>query len=200
MPKHAPSPSGGSWWKTWGLRLGLLLIAAAVVLLATTSSGGQTPSVSPGADAAASQDSPKGQAGSGDPEISLPTFNSSEANSSEGSPQDAPAATEPSEPGPDKYEPFTDLPQINFALLPSQAWDTLDLISQSGPYPFSKDDSVFQNREGILPDQQRGYYREYTVITPGADNRGARRIVAGEAGELFYTDDHYSSFSEIGFS
>ncbi len=200
MTKHASSRSGGSWWKTWGLRVGLLLITAAVVLLATTSSGERTPSVSRGADAAASQDSPKGQAGTGEAEVSLPTFNSGEANDSDGSPRETPGPTEPSEPGPDKFEPFTDLPQIDVALLPSQAWDTLDLISQSGPYPFSKDDSVFQNREGILPDQQRGYYREYTVITPGADNRGARRIVAGEAGELFYTDDHYSSFSEIGFS
>ena len=106
----------------------------------------------------------------------------------------------PTEAGPDSFQPFTDLPQISVALLPSEAWDTLDLISESGPYPFSKDDSVFQNREGILPDHPRGYYREYTVTTPGADNRGARRIVAGKAGELFYTENHYNSFAEIGFS
>ncbi|MEZ5341580.1 MAG: ribonuclease domain-containing protein [Acidimicrobiales bacterium] len=59
------------------------------------------------------------------------------------------------------------------------------------------DDSVFQNREGILPTQERGYYREYTVVTPGSDDRGARRIVAGEAGDLYYTADHYDSFKEI---
>ncbi len=185
MSKHTSFVGGHSWWKTWGLRLGLLLIAAAVVLLATTSSGQQESSRSPSTDTA---------------DISLPSFGTNGESESQGAAPDALDGSEPAESGPDGYEPFTDLPPVNVADLPSEAWDTLDLISQSGPYPFSKDDSVFQNREGILPDQPRGYYREYTVITPGADNRGARRIVAGEGGELFYTEDHYNSFSEIGFS
>lgn len=92
---------------------------------------------------------------------------------------------------------FSDLPPISRSELPSEALDTLDDISSGGPYDFSKDDSTFQNREGYLPDQDRGHYREYTVITPGSDDRGARRIVAGADGELYYTDDHYNSFREI---
>ena len=79
--------------------------------------------------------------------------------------------------------------------LPSQAHDTLDLIEQGGPFPFEQDGTVFQNREGILPSQSTGYYHEYTVITPGSDTRGARRIVtADEAGEDYYTADQYASF------
>lgn len=97
------------------------------------------------------------------------------------------------------YVPFTDLDVIDVGDLPVEAWDTLDLIAEGGPYPYDQDDSTFQNREGILPDQDRGYYREYTVDTPGLNHRGARRIVAGDAGELFYTSDHYESFSEIGY-
>lgn len=92
---------------------------------------------------------------------------------------------------------FSDLPPIVRSELPPEAINTLDDIANGGPFDFSKDDSVFQNREGFLPDQERGHYREYTVITPGSDDRGARRIVAGADGELYYTDDHYASFREI---
>ena len=82
--------------------------------------------------------------------------------------------------------------------LPSQAHDTLDLIEQGGPFPFEQDGTVFQNREGILPSQSSGYYHEYTVITPGSDTRGARRIVTGEENqEDYYTADHYASFDLI---
>ncbi len=86
---------------------------------------------------------------------------------------------------------------VDVGELPDEAIDTLVLIDENGPYPFSQDDSDFQNREGLLPDQQRGYYREYTVITPDLDHRGARRIVSGADGELFYTSDHYDSFAQI---
>ncbi len=81
--------------------------------------------------------------------------------------------------------------------LPSQARDTIVLIEQDGPFPFERDGITFQNREGLLPNEPRGYYREYTVITPGSRDRGARRIVAGAEGELYYTDDHYESFREV---
>lgn len=84
--------------------------------------------------------------------------------------------------------------------LPSQAHDTLDLIEQGGPYPFEQDGTVFQNREGILPGQSSGYYHEYTVITPGSDTRGARRIVTGEDHqEDYYTADHYASFDLVDY-
>lgn len=81
--------------------------------------------------------------------------------------------------------------------LPPEATDTYDLIQSDGPYPYPEDDTVFQNREGILPDCEEGYYHEYTVETPGLDHRGARRIVAGSGGEYFYTSDHYESFTLI---
>jgi ribonuclease T1 len=81
--------------------------------------------------------------------------------------------------------------------LPREARDTLALIRNGGPFPFERDGTVFQNRERLLPLRERGYYRSYTVITPGARNRGARRIVAGAGGELYYTEDHYASFRRI---
>ncbi|MFH8978554.1 ribonuclease domain-containing protein [Streptomyces sp. NPDC017890] len=87
---------------------------------------------------------------------------------------------------------------ICYSDLPSQAHDTLDLIEQGGPYPFEQDGTVFQNREGILPGRSTGYYHEYTVITPGSDTRGARRIVTGEDyQEDYYTADHYASFDLV---
>lgn len=89
------------------------------------------------------------------------------------------------------------LPVITLDELPPQALDTLALIERGGPFPFDRDGITFQNRERLLPRKPAGYYSEYTVITPGASTRGARRIVAGEAGELYYTDDHYASFSRI---
>ncbi|WP_415944093.1 ribonuclease domain-containing protein [Streptomyces sp. 067-1] len=89
---------------------------------------------------------------------------------------------------------------ICYGDLPSQAHDTLDLIEQGGPFPFEQDGTVFQNREGILPGQTSGYYHEYTVITPGSDTRGARRIVTGEQNqEDYYTADHYASFDLVDY-
>ncbi len=78
--------------------------------------------------------------------------------------------------------------------LPAEAIDTLLLISVGGPFPYDQDGATFQNREGVLPTHPRGYYHEYTVETPGSADRGARRIVTGDDGERFYTDDHYESF------
>ncbi|WP_399083975.1 ribonuclease domain-containing protein [Streptomyces sp. BBFR2] len=84
--------------------------------------------------------------------------------------------------------------------LPAEAHDTLDLIDKGGPYPYPKDGTVFSNREGILPKQSSGYYHEYTVVTPGSPDRGARRIVTGEKQqEDYYTSDHYASFDLVDF-
>ncbi len=89
---------------------------------------------------------------------------------------------------------------ICYTKLPSQAYDTLDLIEQGGPYPYSQDGVVFQNREGVLPSQSTGYYHEYTVITPGSSTRGARRIVTGEkTREDYYTADHYATFNLVNY-
>ena len=68
---------------------------------------------------------------------------------------------------------------------------------EAGELPYEEDGGVFQNREGLLAEQPLGYYREYTVETPGSPDRGARRLVIGEGGETYYTDDHYASFTEI---
>ena len=93
--------------------------------------------------------------------------------------------------------PDDGLPTIARASLPREARETIRLIEQGGPFPFDKDGATFQNREGLLPKRASGYYREYTVITPGSSDRGARRIVAGKGGELYYTDDHYDSFKRV---
>jgi ribonuclease T1 len=81
--------------------------------------------------------------------------------------------------------------------LPPEARATLALIEAGGPFPYARDGAAFGNREGRLPKQRHGYYREYTVPTPGAHDRGARRIVAGRMGERYYTDDHYHTFRRI---
>lgn len=81
--------------------------------------------------------------------------------------------------------------------LPPEARQTLRLIKQGGPYPHDKDGSVFGNREQRLPAKGRGYYHEFTVKTPGARDRGARRIIAGANGEFYYTADHYNTFKRI---
>ncbi len=82
--------------------------------------------------------------------------------------------------------------------LPTEVAETWHLIERGGPYPYPDDDgTVFQNREGLLPAEDPGYYREYTVDTPGSDDRGQRRLVTGAEQELYYTDDHYESFVTV---
>ena len=85
------------------------------------------------------------------------------------------------------------------SFLPPEAITTLELIERGGPFPYDRDGTVFQNRERRLPDQPRGFYREYTVETPGSPDRGARRIVTGgnPPGVYYYTDDHYRSFRRV---
>jgi ribonuclease T1 len=88
---------------------------------------------------------------------------------------------------------------VSTGALPPEAQTTLKLISRGGPFPHDKDGTVFGNRERQLPAHPRGYYREYTVNTPGARDRGARRIVCGSSTPpaCFYSDDHYASFRRI---
>ena len=89
------------------------------------------------------------------------------------------------------------LPEVRESALPGEARNTLALIRAGGPFRYSQDDQAFGNFERILPRKDRGYYREYTVPTPGESDRGARRIVAGDGGEKYYTDDHYETFRFI---
>ena len=91
----------------------------------------------------------------------------------------------------------TDLPRVSLAQLPPEAAHTVALIRAGGPFPYDRDGVVFENREGLLPAERSGYYHEYTVPTPGASDRGARRIIEGSAGELYWTDDHYRTFERI---
>lgn len=86
---------------------------------------------------------------------------------------------------------------IAVAELPPEARTTWHLIKQGGPFPYPRDGVVFGNYEHALPQQARGYYHEYTVKTPGAHNRGARRIVCGAVPECYYSGDHYRSFKRI---
>jgi ribonuclease T1 len=95
------------------------------------------------------------------------------------------------------FNAFAFTNEIAVKQLPAEARQTLALIKAGGPFPYAKDGSVFGNREGLLPKRDRGYYREFTVKTPGAKDRGARRIVAGVPGEYYYTDDHYRTFKRI---
>jgi len=89
------------------------------------------------------------------------------------------------------------LPAVARGELPRAAQQTLRLIELGGPFPFRRDGVAFGNYERRLPDRTPGYYREYTVPTPGRHDRGARRIIAGKPGEYYYSGDHYRSFRSI---
>jgi ribonuclease T1 len=97
----------------------------------------------------------------------------------------------------DRRTPQATIPVIQVSALPPEARATLALIRAGGPYPHARDGSVFANREGLLPRAARGTYREYTVMTPGRKDRGARRIVAVNRAEFYYTEDHYRSFRRV---
>jgi ribonuclease T1 len=91
---------------------------------------------------------------------------------------------------------------VSLASLPPQGAETYRLILQGGPFPYEKDGTVFGNRERLLPAHPRGYYREYTVPTPGLSHRGTHRIVCGgnvrrSPDACYYTADHYASFRRI---
>ena len=118
----------------------------------------------------------------------------STAEPAPGAASGTPAAPAPPAPAP---ENSSGLPEVRESALPAEGRRILNLIRAGGPYRYSQDDQTFGNFERILPRQDRGYYREYTVPTPGESDRGARRIVAGAGGDKYYTDDHYESFKFI---
>ncbi len=93
--------------------------------------------------------------------------------------------------------PVSGLPTVAESALPGEADTTLALIRAGGPFPYEEDGGVFGNRERILPRQPGGYYREYTVETPGESDRGPRRIIGGADGDLYWTTDHYASFRQV---
>jgi ribonuclease T1 len=116
-----------------------------------------------------------------------------EGSSHQGSQQSSGATAS----NPTATDPDSGLPWIERSQLPPEAIATLAEIDAGPPYAYDQDGETFQNREGILPQEALGYYEEFTVVTPGSSDRGARRIIAGAGGELYYTDDHYVSFSRI---
>jgi ribonuclease T1 len=170
-----------------GRRIAILAAIAAILLLsvvgcATAGSSKATGSQAAAASAAGSSAQPTGS-----------DLEKRKTPTPTPRPRQTPKAT-PTRAGPTRVD---GLLVIYVDQLPREARDTLRLIERGGPFPFNKDGAVFQNREGILPSRQRGYYHEYTVITPRENDRGARRIVTGSRGEIYYTDDHYDSFKRV---
>lgn len=121
--------------------------------------------------------------------------------SSSSSTPDGGTGSSPDSPGDSGDRNDSGLPGIEESDLPPEARDILQAIDAGGPYRYDRDGVVFQNREGLLPGADHGYYHEYTVTTPGSDDRGARRIVTGgDVGaetEFYWTSDHYQSFEVI---
>ncbi len=113
------------------------------------------------------------------------------------SPGSTPASTRPTPAPPAATEPASGLPFVYLGDLPPEATETVELIDSGGPYPYEADDDTFGNYEGLLPGEDRGFYREYTVETPGSSTRGARRVIAAADDVLYWTADHYDSFAVI---
>lgn len=136
-------------------------------------------------------------------ESTTPEGTSSAVPAPGAAPGKAPATPDPSSPArplqdkPPGQDNPSGLPEVRESALPAEGRKVVELIRAGGPYRYSQDDQTFGNFERILPRRDRGYYREYTVPTPGESDRGARRIVAGAGGEKYYTDDHYETFNFI---
>jgi ribonuclease T1 len=166
----------------------LLLVAAAALVVWFF-----TPADQDGAPSSSGDPTTSSDARSASPSSS-PTHELTQTNTPSTEPTTFPS-TPPASEGTD---PASGLPLVRLADLPPEAARTVALIVAGGPFPEpDHDGGTFGNREELLPDEPYGYYREYTVPTPGLETRGARRIVAGQGGELYWTADHYRSFSRI---
>ncbi|MFJ1756911.1 ribonuclease [Kitasatospora sp. NPDC088134] len=158
----------------------LLGIVAGVVALTAGGSGSGSPSTAK----SSAKSSATGSPAAGGPKPSAPAK--------------SPVPTAPAKPSESAWVPTsTSLADVCRSKLPAQALDTLGLIAKGGPYPYRSDGIVFENRESRLPRQSNGYYHEFTVVTPGSDDRGTRRVVTGGVGEQYWTADHYATFQEI---
>jgi ribonuclease T1 len=162
--------------------VGLLLALVMAAVVWWTQGDGASPGTGAEPSAPTQTQSPTGSASPSE----SPTHDYTETN------------TPVTEPSPQSgTDPVSGLPLVQLAALPPEAAGTVDLIDAGGPFPEDEDGGTFENREELLPDESLGYYAEYTVPTPGADDRGARRIVAGDDGELYWTGDHYRSLERI---
>jgi guanyl-specific ribonuclease Sa len=100
-------------------------------------------------------------------------------------------------PAPARDAPSPSVPAVHLSRLPPEARRTIDLVRAGGPFPYRRDGVVFHNRERVLPPRPGGWYREFTVPSPGRRDRGPRRVVAGRDGALYYTGDHYRTFQRV---
>ncbi len=176
-------------WRKLGLVIGgcaALVVVALAFFLIGRSSGSSSGSSVTTTESASTQAAPKSSS-----KTSTPDGISSNSNPPKSATSVAVAPAEGANAGKSGLE------IVKAASLPPEARTTLKLIEANGPFPYSRDGVVYNNLEKILPKQAKGYYHEYTVVTPGSKDRGARRIIAGGKGERFYTDDHYASFKEV---
>lgn len=129
----------------------------------------------------------------------LPSSDDDTTTTSEPPPQTTTEAEEvpvPDGPSPEAEQPPADAGSISQEEA-AEIKRVLALVEAGGPFSHDQDGTTFQNREGLLPQQSEGYYKEYTCETPGSEDRGARRLVIGSGGETYYTADHYGSFTRI---
>lgn len=168
----------------WFALLALSFLLSACTLLPSPAPSAQPPAPR-ATGAAAARPNPANPAPTQSPATSAPQ------------PTKPPRATSAPQPTAQPAQPLAGFGSATAEELPEQARQTLALIARGGPFPHRQDGAVFQNRERLLPRQPSGYYHEYTVETPGSDDRGARRIITGAAGEIFYTEDHYASFIQV---
>lgn len=175
--------------------IGLAVMVVLVVVWLIASRSGDRPTASgPTTQAAATTTAPlttstsNSPASTSRPTTTPPTTDRRTTGTTTRSPTSRPAGTDPA----------SGLRWINESALPAQARQTIALIRAGGPYPYPRNDDVtYHNNNRALPRQPDGFYREYTVITPGSATRGARRIIAGQDGSLYYTADHYTTFARI---
>jgi ribonuclease T1 len=190
MVSRIPPPEDGVPASRPGRPTGLLALLLVVVFAVGgwLLTGGDT---DPGTSVVADDTSPSAPA-------AVPSDQGSDP-AGEGETDDVdPEPPEPSgPPGSAGLDADSGLPTVYLLDLPPEAAATVEAIERGPPYAYDQDGGTFQNREGLLPDRGDGYYLEFTVETPGSSDRGARRIVTGAEGELYWTDDHYASFSRI---
>lgn len=188
----------------WGLRIGFVLALVAALWLYKPEAPQQgEPTTSPPSSTPSSpQPDSQSQAPAASQRDELPA----NGTAGEAFPVNRSDARRPIAERPDADQSPAEPPDPAAAAADSDGWRkpldpelrlTLDRIAAGGPYPYAQDDTVFFNREGRLPEKPLGYYREFTVKTPGAGDRGPRRIVRGAEGEVYYTADHYRSFERL---
>ena len=187
---------------TWGALVVIVLLAAFLWWTDTLGTGddqagtGGTTTAASATDSPTASPTPTSSPTPTDAPTS-PTASARPTSATPSPPTSRPTSTPTSTPSPSAtVDPVSGLPLVLLSDLPIEAAEVVEDIDAGGPYEFDRDGITFGNYEGILPDRERGYYREYTVPTPGLDHRGARRIVTG-GDTLYWTDDHYESFSVI---